>query len=133
MLSGIYTPEMEETGEVPLVETVENVMEMARIFSVDIRNEPYLVHVLQRALRHYANVVREKRKVKDVEDFWNMILRYKDIVAQFEQSSREEEKLMRQKQKCVQCEDTRAVLFCDQCKDYFCQGCYDRLHARGRR
>lgn len=38
---------------------------MARIFGVDIKNEPYLVHVLKRALRHYGNCVKEKRKVKE--------------------------------------------------------------------
>merc|ERR1719263_2618965 len=26
-----------------------------------------------------------------------------------------------------------AVLFCDECKDFLCQGCFDWLHSRGRR
>ena len=24
----------------------------------------------------------------------------------------------------VQCDERDAVLFCDQCKDFFCQGCF---------
>ena len=69
LLSSIFTWEVEATGDYPIVETVENVTEIARIFGIDIQNEPYLVHVLKRALRHYGHAVREKRPVKDVEDF----------------------------------------------------------------
>ena len=49
----------------PLKALWDEVIEMARIFGVDIKNEPYLVHVLKRALRHYGNCVKEKRKVKE--------------------------------------------------------------------
>lgn len=133
LLTGIFTWEVEASGEMPLVVTVENVLEMSRIFMVDIENEPFLVHVLKRGLRHYASVVREKRKVKDVEDFRNLIERYQDIVKQFETSSQEEAALVHKLKMCVECTNNEAVLFCDQCKDFFCHSCYDRLHARGRR
>uniref|UniRef100_A0A6V0C0M2 WW domain-containing protein n=1 Tax=Zooxanthella nutricula TaxID=1333877 RepID=A0A6V0C0M2_9DINO len=137
LLSGIFTWEVEEAvqngGEYPLVETVENVLEMERIFGIDIKNEPYLVHVLKRALRHYANAVKEKRKVKDVEDFLNLRQRYRDIVGQFEQMREEESKRVQKMKVCVQCDENHAVLFCDQCKDFFCQGCFDALHSKGRR
>jgi len=133
LLSNIFTWEAEASGEYPLVETVENVIEMARIFGVDIKNEPYLVHVLKRALRHYGNCVKEKRKVKDVEDFRNLIHRYRDLVSQYEQAMAIEEKRVSKMKICVQCDERDAVLFCDQCKDFFCQGCFDRLHSRGRR
>jgi len=123
----------EEQDRMPLVETVDNVIEMARIFRVNIQNEPYLVHVLRRALRHYAHAVREKRKVKDVEDFRNLIVRYHDLVAQFEQAKDLEMRKVQQMKVCVQCDERDAVLFCDNCRDFFCQACFDRLHARGRR
>jgi len=137
LLSGIFTWEVEESvqngGEYPLVETVENVLEMERIFDINIKNEPYLVHVLKRALRHYGNAVKEKRKVKDVEDFRNLMQRYRDVVSQFENMRDEEAKRVGKMKICVQCNEKDAVLFCDQCKDFFCQGCFDRLHASGRR
>lgn len=133
LLSNIFTWEAEASGEFPLVETVDNVIEMARIFGVDIKNEPYLVHVLKRALRHYGNCVKEKRKVKDVEDFRNLMHRYRDLVSQYEQAMSIEEKRVAKMKICVQCDERDAVLFCDQCKDFFCQGCFDRLQSRGRR
>lgn len=136
LLSNIITWECEATGEYPLVETVENVIEMGRIFGVDIKEEPYQVHVIKRALRHYGNAVKEKRKVKDVEDFRNLMQRYRDLVGQFEAARQEEIKRVRDMKVCVQCDEKDAkdaVLFCDQCKDFFCKGCFDRLHSRGRR
>ncbi|KAF4707637.1 hypothetical protein FOZ62_004372, partial [Perkinsus olseni] len=57
------------------IETVNNVFELARIFKVDIKEEPYLTHVLKRALRHYADVVRSKRAVGGVEEFRNLMQR----------------------------------------------------------
>jgi len=133
LLSSLFTWECEASGEYPLVETVDNVLEMSRIFGVDIKNEPYLVHVLKRALRHYGNAVREKRKVKDVEDFRSLMQRYRDLVGQFEMAKEEESKRVMKMKVCVQCDQKDAVLFCDQCRDFFCQGCFDRLHSRGRR
>lgn len=137
LLQAIFTWEVEEAvqngAEWPLVETIENVCEMERIFGVNIKNEPYLVHVLKRALRHYGNAVKEKRKVKEVEDFRNLMQRYRDLVAQFEQMRAEEAKRVAKMKVCVQCDEKDAVLFCDNCKDFFCQGCFDRLHSRGRR
>lgn len=136
LLGSIYRSHLDEVGEEeqePVVETVENVIEMARIFHVDIKNEPYLVHVLRRALRHYGHAVREKRKVKDVEDFRNLMSRYRDLVTQFERAKEEEAKRVQKMKICVQCDEKDAVLFCDQCRDFFCQACFDRLHSRGRR
>lgn len=34
---------------------------------------------------------------------------------------------------CCECESVRAVRRCRQCKDKFCQACYDRIHAKGNR
>lgn len=133
LFSSLFTGDYEAVQDSPLVETVENVIEMARIFGVDIKAEPYLVHVLQRALRHYGRAVQEKRRVKDVEDFRNLMQRYRDLVGQFEAAKDEEAKRVMKLKVCVQCDEKDAVLFCDQCRDFLCQGCFNRLHARGRR
>lgn len=138
LLTSLYAPPdgdapPDVTGEYPLVETVENVHEMARIFRVEIKNEPFLVHVLRRSLRHYGNAVREKRKVRDVADFRNLMQRYRDIVEQFERSRDVEARKIKRMKVCVQCDQKDAVIFCNQCRDFFCQGCFDRLHSRGRR
>lgn len=137
LLSDVYTWETVESmangGPEPLVETIDHVLEMARIFGADLPKEPYLVHVLKRALRHYGNAVKEKRRVKDVEDFRTLMQRYRDLVGQFESMREEEAKRVMKLKICVQCDEKDAVLFCDQCKDFFCQGCFDRLHATGRR
>jgi hypothetical protein len=34
---------------------------------------------------------------------------------------------------CVECEEKSAVLKCEQCKDFFCQDCYNSTHATGKR
>jgi hypothetical protein len=129
LLTQLFT----EENENPHVETVENVIEMSRIFGVDIKNEPYLVHVLRRALRHYGDAVREQRKVKDVEDFRNLMQRYRDLVEQFERANDEERKRVAEQKVCVECDTKDAVMFCDQCRDFFCEGCFNRLHSKGRR
>jgi len=138
MLGSIFKSNLGDDGEIadgqqPLVETVENVLEIARIFLVDIQEKPFLVHVLRRALRHYGHAVKEKRKVKDVDDFRNLMSRYSSLVSQFERARDEETKRVAKMKKCVQCDERDAVLFCDSCRDFFCQSCFDRLHARGRR
>jgi len=88
---------------------------------------------LKRALRYYGNAVKEKRRVTDVGDFRDLMQRYRDMVSQFEQMREEETKRVQAMKICVQCDTQDAVLFCDQCKDFFCQMCFDRLHAKGRR
>merc|ERR1711988_1451619 len=78
----------------------------------------------------------EKRAVKDVQDFQNLMIRYRDLVGQFDRAKAAEALQVRQLMRCVECPDEskkEAVLFCDQCKDLFCQGCFDRLHSKGRR
>merc|ERR1740138_1385057 len=87
LLGSIFTWECELSKIYPPVETVENVLEMAIIFGVDIKIEPYLVHVLKRALRHYGNVVK----------------RYRDIVGQFEATKDEESRRILSLKVCVQC------------------------------
>lgn len=136
LLQQVFPWECEQTGIYPPVETVDNVLEMSRIFGLDIRIEPYLVHVLKRALRHYAMVVREGKEVKDVEDFRMLIKRYRDIVAGFERQKDQESRKVVSMKVCVNCSEGNkkdAVLFCENCKDFFCQECFDWLHARGRR
>lgn len=133
LLTSLYSAEAEAEEQTPLVETIENVLEMGLIFGVNIKDEPYLVHVLRRALRHYGAAVREKRKVKDIEDFRQLMIRYRELVGQFESARDEETKKIQRMKICVQCDAKDAVIFCDQCRDFFCQGCFDRLHSRGRR
>lgn len=136
LFSQLYSWEHEATGQYPQEETIENVKELARIFKIDINNEPYLVHVLKRALRHYGNVIREKRAVTEVEDFRALMQRYRDIVSQYERARTLETQQVRALMQCVECpagEQTDAVLYCDHCKDLFCQTCFDRLHSKGRR
>lgn len=132
LLSPNFHPEAVEGP----VETVDNVLEMARIFGLDIKTEPYLVHVLKRALRHYATIVKEGKDVKDVEDFRMLIKRYRQIVAGFERAKEQETQKVVALKVCVNCRDENkkdAVLFCENCKDFFCQECFEWLHARGRR
>lgn len=129
LLSQLYS----EDNPKPHVETVENVVEMGRIFNVDIKNEPYLVHVLRRALRHYGDAVENGRKVQDVEDFRSLMQRYRDLVEQFERANDEEKTRIQEKKVCVECQENGmgvdAVMFCDQCRDFFCEGCFNRLHS----
>lgn len=39
----------------------------------------------------------------------------------------------RARQVCVECETQIAVKRCRQCKDRYCQSCYDKVHAKGNR
>merc|ERR1711998_375943 len=121
LFSNLFLAECETTGEYPPVETVENVIELARILKVDIKTEPYLVHVLKQALRHYAAIVKEKRAVKDVQDFQNLMIRYRDLVGQFDRAKAAEAQQVRQLMRCV------------QCPDGYCRSCFEEWHTRGGR
>jgi hypothetical protein len=132
----LFTWEMEISGEYPPVETVENVKELARIFKVDIKEEPYLCHVLQRSLRHYAGIVKSKKSIGEIDDFRALMQRYRDLVGQFERAKKVEEQQVDDLIQCIECPDGNkkvAVLYCDVCQDMFCQVCFDRLHSKGRR
>eukprot|EP00397_Hematodinium_sp_SG-2012_P014243 GEMP01014474.1.p1 GENE.GEMP01014474.1~~GEMP01014474.1.p1 ORF type:complete len:601 (+),score=123.22 GEMP01014474.1:32-1804(+) len=136
LFQSLYSWECEATGVYPLEETVENVKELSRIFKIDVKSEPYLVHVVLRALRHYGCVVREKRCVGEVQDFRSLMQRYRDLVTQCERARVMEQQQVRSLMLCVECppgSQTDAVLYCDHCRDLFCQACFDRLHGRGRR
>jgi len=132
----LFTWENEMSGEYPPVETIENVKELARIFKVDIKEECYLTHVLQRALRHYAGIVKAKKPIGEIDDFRALMQRYRDLVGQFERAKKVEEQQVDDLIQCIECpEDNKkvAVLYCDVCQDMFCQVCFDRLHSKGRR
>merc|ERR1711907_415279 len=49
----------------------------------------------------------------------------------------EERKRVADHKVCVECSENGlgkdAVMFCDQCRDFFCEGCFNRLHSKGRR
>lgn len=34
---------------------------------------------------------------------------------------------------CQECEEKSAVVKCQQCKDFFCQDCFNATHATGKR
>merc|ERR1712118_601603 len=76
-------------------------------------------------------------KVQDVEDFRSLMQRYRDLVEQFERANDEEKTRIQEKKVCVECQENGmgvdAVMFCDQCRDFFCEGCFNRLHSKGRR
>lgn len=132
----LFTYDMEKNNEYPPVETVDNVKELSRIFKVDIKEEPYLSHVLQRALRHYAGIVKAKKPIGEIDDFRALMQRYRDLVGQFERAKKVEEQQVDDLIQCIECADGNkkvAVLYCDVCQDMFCQVCFDRLHSKGRR
>lgn len=132
----IFTWQMEQSGEFPPVETIENVREMARIFKADLDEEPYMGHVLKRALRHYAQCVKAKRPIGEVDDFRALMQRYRDVVNNFGVARDIEQAQTQALVECVECVEgskKTAVLYCDVCQDLFCQTCFDRLHSKGRR
>ena len=91
-----------------------------------------MVHVLQRALRHYGAVTTAKRAVTDVEDFKALAERYREVVRTYEKNKQKEELQTASLKKCVECEDS-ATVYCDNCTDLLCLKCFARLHSKGRR
>jgi hypothetical protein len=136
MFQQLFTWEHEMAGEYPPVETVENVKELARIFKVDIEKEFYLAHVLKRALRHYAAIVKAKKPIGEIDDFRSLMQRYRDLVGAFDRAAEVENQQTSDVILCIECAENKkkvAVLYCDVCEDMFCQVCFDRLHSKGRR
>jgi len=135
LFENLFTYQHHATGVYPPVETIENTLEMARIFQVtkSLQTEPYYCHVLKRALRHYATIVKDKRAVTDVDDFRNLMQRYRDLVDDLKKAKVTEQKQCKSLMVCVECNKGEAKIYCNDCKDLFCQGCFERLHKRGKR
>ena len=113
------------------------ISELARIFKVDLKIEPFLVHVLRKANLHFSTVVKEKMAVKDVDDFHTLIKSAREAVAQYKKWAKIEAEQTELVRKCVECDPEGpteiASIYCENCGDLFCVDCFTKIHSTGRR
>ena len=115
------------------IESLDNITEVARVFGVNLQEEPYLVHLMKAALRYYALVEKQSASLKTVEDFRIQIDRRRREVKLLTNSVATLKKTADSLSTCVECETARATVHCADCEDYFCAACFDKIHASGSR
>ena len=94
-----------------------------------------MMHLMVRAYKHYSEIIKMKRAVSDVNDFVNIMNRYRKLVSEFESAKKNEQSQTESVMLCVECssEKKEATMYCDTCQDLMCEPCFERLHSRGRR
>ena len=126
----------------PLV-SPEYVEQIADIFNVDVKTQPYIVRCLKQFLKKFAldyrlnaaielddiklcreTIVQDEEKNQVMHDTWREAL--------FANLNFDVEALQEGEIKCVETGDT-ALCFCIECKDYFSLKAYDELHQKASR
>jgi len=112
---------------------ISRILDFARILKIDLKKEPYLVHVVLRALKHYFEAVAGKLEISRLADFQSWIGRYRKTVSDLEILAETEIKEISRFLKCVDCSEKMAEIFCEFCEDFFCPACFNKIHKNGRR
>ena len=105
-------------------ETLELLLEICRIFNIEIRNELFLIDVVRRIYKHFTALpeINAETSNTSVDDFARLI-----------DQERNEAKNRTKVLPVIACSEclhsTATVLCCDK----FCKPCFDNIHATGRR
>ncbi|CEM11134.1 unnamed protein product [Vitrella brassicaformis CCMP3155] len=116
-----------------LADCYTTIKDLARIYEVDLKAEPFLAHVLRKAARYFYHTARRHEEVHDVSDFYALVQRYRDVVQSFVQQQETDQELVRNLLRCVECRREKATVFCDKSEDLLCQRCYEATHSKGHR
>lgn len=108
-------------------ESLENISELARIFAVDLKHEPFLVAPIKKTLHHMSAV--GSVSLHTVDDFRYMVAQRRAEYTSLERTL----SLQIAKTKCIECEERSASIYCSDCGDFFCQECFAYIHSTGSR
>lgn len=118
---------------VPPLETPARISEVARIFRISLREEPYLVFCCRSILRHAYRCIHRGFHIGGVKDFLHLISKTREEVNEIKTMHQQELDEMAAALTCVECREVSAELFCEQCRDTLCIRCFSALHRRGNR
>jgi|Transcript_43785 hypothetical protein len=109
--------------------TPEIVESLAKILGVDTNTEFFLTRSVKQTLEAYVEKKLDLQTIlqdlKDPVEFLRMIRKKQNQVDVIKKPT---SIVM-----CQECEKKAAVVRCEQCKDYFCQDCFNSTHATGKR
>lgn len=111
------------------VATPEIIERLAVLLKVDTGEEFFLVRCLKQSLEAYV----EKRfhlgtLVQDLLEPLDFLRRIRRQQVKVDIIRKPDSIVM-----CQECEAKSAVVKCEQCKDFFCQDCFNATHATGKR
>jgi hypothetical protein len=109
--------------------TPEIVEALAKVMQIDSTKEFFLFRALKQTLEAYVekklDLTTMTQDLKDPLGFLREIRRKQNQVDVIRKPT---SIIM-----CQECEKKAAVVKCEQCKDFFCQDCYNSTHATGKR
>merc|ERR1719456_1828617 len=116
------------------------VKQMAEILEVDLVAEPFMVRTLKTFLKAFSQQYRLEEELDPQEVKWCLEIvdneRAKvNIARNLEYEEDPSDNVMpaaHAQLYCIEC-GVVATCFCPGCKDCLCEGCFERLHAKGNR
>jgi len=109
--------------------TPKIVEKLCTLLKVDPKEEFYIVRAIKQTLEAYV----EKRfnlahLLDDLKGPVQFLRHVKHKQVKVDVIKQPTEVVM-----CVECDEKSAVLKCEQCKDFFCQDCFNAMHMTGKR
>lgn len=128
-LNSITSAVMNRASKAQPAATPEIVEELAALLKIDSKKEFYLVRCVKQTLEAYVEKNFELKTI--LLDLKEPIKFLRDIRKKQNQVDviRKPNSIVM----CQECEKKAAVVKCEQCKDYFCQDCFNSTHATGKR
>ncbi|CAE7702322.1 unnamed protein product [Symbiodinium pilosum] len=109
--------------------TPEVVESLARVLGVDSTKEFFLFRVVKQTIEAYVEKKLDLSSiVQDLKDPIEFLRQIRKKQNQVDVIRKPTTVVM-----CQECENRAAVLKCEQCKDFFCQDCFNSTHATGKR
>lgn len=128
-LNAITTSVLNRANQGLPVATPEIVEALAEVLKVDTTREFFLFRVVKKTLEAY---VEKKFELRGMINDLTIPLEYlRDI-----RKKQNQVDVIRKPTSivlCQECDENAAVVKCEQCKDYFCQECFNRTHDTGKR
>lgn len=116
------------------------VQQMAEMLKIDLPNEPYMVRTLKTFLKAFSQQYRLEEEIDAQEVKWCLEIveneRSKNSIAKNMDLEDNPGALVNPAAHaqlyCIECQ-VIATCYCPECEDCFCEGCFERLHAKGNR
>ncbi|CAE6911418.1 Poll [Symbiodinium natans] len=109
--------------------TPEVVESLARVLGVESTKEFFLFRVVKQTIEAYVEKKLDLSSiVQDLKDPIEFLRQIRKKQNQVDVIRKPTTVVM-----CQECENRAAVLKCEQCKDFFCQDCFNSTHATGKR
>jgi len=109
--------------------TPQIIEDLAEVINIDSTKEFFLVRCIKQTLEAYVEKKLDLKSLQqDLRDPIEFLRQIRKKQNQVDVIRKPTNIVM-----CQECEKKAAVVKCEQCKDYFCQDCFNSTHATGKR